>query len=44
MNALVEEDNELAQSLTGSHLGFFMHRQIMAKQGPPNFPPGYHDG
>lgn len=43
VNALVEEDYELAQSLTGSHLGFFMHRQAMAKQDPSNFPPRYHD-
>lgn len=43
VNALVEEDYELAQSLTGSHLGFFMHRQAMAKQNPSNFPPRYHD-
>jgi hypothetical protein len=43
VNALVEEDYELARSLTGSHLGFFMHRQVMAKQDPYNFPPRYHD-
>ena len=42
VKALVEEDYELAQSLTGSHLGFFMHRQAMAKQDPSNFPPRYH--
>ena len=30
VNALVEEDFELAKGLTESHLGFFMHRQAMA--------------
>ena len=30
VNALVEEDYELAKGLTESHLGFFMHRQAMA--------------
>ena len=43
MNALVEEDYELAKGLTESHLGFFMHRQAMASQQPDNFPPLYHD-
>ena len=43
VNALVEEDYELARGLTESHLGFFMHRQAMAKQQPENFPPAYHD-
>ena len=43
MNALVEEDYELAKGLTESHLGFFMHRQAMASQQPENFPPAYHD-
>jgi hypothetical protein len=43
VNALVEEDYELAQGLTESHLGFFMHRQAMAQQQPESFPPGYHD-
>jgi hypothetical protein len=43
MNALVEEDYELAKGLTESHLGFFMHRQAMASQQPGNFPPAYHD-
>jgi len=43
VNALVEEDYELAKGLTESHLGFFMHRQAMAQQQPENFPPGYHD-
>lgn len=43
VNALVEEDYELAKGLTESHLGFFMHRQAMAHQQPENFPPAYHD-
>jgi len=43
MNALVEEDYELARGLTESHLGFFMHRQAMAQQHPEQFPPAYHD-
>ena len=43
VNALVEEDYELAKGLTESHLGFFMHRQAMASQQPENFPPTYHD-
>ncbi len=43
VNALVEEDCELAKGLTESHLGFFMHRQAMAHQQPENFPPAYHD-
>ncbi|MDP3091405.1 MAG: hypothetical protein Q8N04_12040 [Nitrospira sp.] len=43
MNALVDEDYELAKGLTESHLGFFMHRQAMASQQPENFPPAYHD-
>jgi hypothetical protein len=43
MNGLVEEDYELARGLTESHLGFFMHRQVMAQQQPENFPPAYHD-
>lgn len=43
VNALVEEDYELARGLTESHLGFFMHRQAMAQQQPENFPPVYHD-
>lgn len=43
MNALVEEDYDLAKGLTESHLGFFMHRQAMASQQPDNFPPPYHD-
>ncbi len=34
VNALVEEDYELAKGLTESHLGFFMHRQAMAQQQP----------
>lgn len=43
VNALVEEDYELAKGLTETHLGFFMHRQAMANQQPENFPPAYHD-
>lgn len=43
VNALVEEDYELAKGLTESHLGFFMHRQAMAAQEPESFPPAYHD-
>jgi len=43
VNALVEEEYELAQGLTESHLGFFMHRQAMAAQQPEHFPPAYHD-
>ena len=43
VNALVEEDYELAKGLTESHLGFFMHRQAMASQQPENFPPAYYD-
>jgi hypothetical protein len=43
VNALVEEDYELAKGLTESHLGFFMHRQAMAIQQPENFPLAYHD-
>ena len=43
VNALVEEDYELARGLTESHLGFFMHRQAMAQQHPEQFPPEYHD-
>ncbi|TKS61220.1 MAG: hypothetical protein EWM72_00707 [Nitrospira sp.] len=43
VNALVEEDYESAKGLTEAHLGFFMHRQAMARQQPENFPPAYHD-
>jgi len=43
VNALAEEDYELAKGLTELHLGFFMHRQAMAQQQPENFPPAYHD-
>jgi len=43
MNALVEEDYDLAKGLTELHLGFFIHRQAMATQQPENFPPAYHD-
>lgn len=41
--ALADEDYELAKGLTEAHLGFFMHRQVLAKQQPENFPPAYHD-
>ncbi len=43
VNALVDEDYELARGLTEAHLGFFMHRQAMARQQPEKFPPAYHD-
>ena len=43
VNALVEEDYELAKGLTESHLGFFMQRQAMAQQQSENFPPAYYD-
>lgn len=43
VNALVEEDFDLAKGLTESHLGFFVHRQAMARQQPEQFPPAYHD-
>jgi len=42
VNALVEEDYELAQGLTEMHLGFFKHRQAMAHQEPEKFPAAYH--
>ena len=41
--ALADEDYRLAQGLTETHLGFFMHRHAMARQQPENFPPAYHD-
>lgn len=41
--ALAEEDYRLAQELTKTRLGFFMHRHAMARQQPENFPPAYHD-
>jgi hypothetical protein len=43
VNALVEEDYELARGLTDMHLGFFQHRQAMAHQEPEKFPAAYHD-
>lgn len=43
VNALVEEDYELATGLAESHLGFFLHREAMASQRPEAFPPAYHD-
>jgi len=39
VNALVEEDYELAKGLTESHLGFFMHRQAF----PPDPPQARQD-
>lgn len=35
VNALVEEDNELAKDLTESHLGFFMHRHLFSPAQAP---------
>lgn len=43
VNALVEEDYELAQGLAESHLGYFTHRQAMALQELDKFPSAYHD-
>ena len=43
VNALVEEDYELARGLTELHLGFFMHRQEMTSQKAENFPHGYQE-
>ena len=43
VNALVEEDYELARGLTELHLGFFMHRLAKASEPSENFPPAYHD-
>jgi len=43
MNALVEEDNELAQGLTEAHVAFFRRRQAMAHQEPEKFPAAYYD-
>ncbi|ODT43346.1 MAG: hypothetical protein ABS70_08365 [Nitrospira sp. SCN 59-13] len=43
VGALAEEDYTLAQGLTETHLGFFMHRHAMARQQPDHFPPAYHD-
>ncbi len=34
VNALVEEDYELAKGLTESHLGFFMHRHLISPARP----------
>jgi hypothetical protein len=34
VNALVEEDYELAKGLTESHLGFFMHRHLISPALP----------
>jgi hypothetical protein len=43
VNALVEEDYELARGLTELHLRFFMHRLEKASQPSENFPPAYRD-
>ena len=43
VNALIEEDYELARGLTELHLGFFMHRLAKASQPPENFPPAYQE-
>ena len=43
MNALIEEDYELARGLTELHLGFFMHRLAKASQPSENFPPVYQE-
>ena len=43
VNALVEEDYELAQGLAESHLGYFTHRRAMALQELDKFPPDYHE-
>ena len=43
MNALIEEDYELARGLTELHLGFFMHRLAKASQPSENFPPAYQE-
>ncbi|MCS6318067.1 MAG: cytochrome c [Nitrospira sp.] len=41
--ALADEDYRLAQGLTETHLGFFMHRYAMVRRQPEKFPPAYHD-
>ena len=43
MNALLEEDYELARGLTELHLGFFMHRLAKASQPSESFPPAYQE-
>ena len=43
VNALVDEDYELARGLTELHLGFFMHRLAKASQTSENFPPAYQE-
>ncbi len=43
VNALVDEDYELARGLTELHLGFFMHRLAKASQPSENFPPAYQE-
>ena len=41
--ALADEDYRLAQGLTESHLGFFMHPVRHGQAGTADFPPAYHD-
>lgn len=43
VNALVEEDYELAQGLAESHLGYFTQRRALAMQEVEKFPPSYHE-
>jgi len=43
VNALVDEDYELARGLTELHLGFFMNRLAKASQPSENFPPAYQE-
>jgi hypothetical protein len=43
VNALVDEDYELARGLTELHLGFFMHRLAKASEPSENFPPAYYE-
>ena len=40
--ALADEDYRLAQGLTETHLGFFMHRHAMARQRHRKFGAAYH--
>lgn len=37
------KDFERAAGITELHLGFFKHREAMARQRPEDFPPAYHD-
>lgn len=41
--ALADDNFVLAKGLAETHLGFFMHRQAMARQRAEHFPPAYHD-